>query len=564
MVAHGNPADHRGVEDRLLLARRALQARWPAHAALAAAELPGLHERNLAARPGVVVRVDSFLSSRNTGDPAEAYPPMYETRLAVEPLRRPGHVRVRAETFGPEVSGFRFDLGGQVHHRRDGLVTALPPGRHRLTAVAEHVSGRVGPAAVLELEYRSDEQWPKSLEVDEVAQGRLPDVPVDLRLERWAHPDIAAIRGELGAAERTAGAGGDLDRALALRDWIKGLWAHAVARSSPPYNGRVIIDRALRGVDTFICMHYSVALVHACAAIGIPARVVNLHRGVAAEPTYELGTEALVDPPIDEHVTAEIWSADLAKWVMVDTDFACHYERDGVGQSALEIHEALLAGALDELRVRKGPGARAYDEFGEDFYPCVLPTYYRHVSVLMRSDFVSDPDGPVPVLHLTDERTPPILWHDGDDLRLHAHFMGPMVVAKLATDRTGVLTDGSDATAWASSDGLAPHHVEIEFPAPVDVRRVALVWPEVAGAFATSTRYRVDVRAGSGQWTEGLTVDSQYERAWSVHDLAADGVDAIRVVQQPGGGAPATPNRLWLSQVEVTGDEAPSRAARRT
>ena len=58
-------------------------------------------------------------------------------------------------------------------------------------------------------------------------------------------------------------------------------------------------------------MHYSVALIHSCLSLGIQARLINLHRGISE--TYTIGAEAQADPPVDEHVTAEIWSRELAR-----------------------------------------------------------------------------------------------------------------------------------------------------------------------------------------------------------------------------------------------------------
>ena len=63
--------------------------------------------------------------------------------------------------------------------------------------------------------------------------------------------------------------------------------------------------------------------------------------------------------------------------------------------------------------MRKGPGAAADDSLGPAFYVDELLDYYAHVSILMRNDFLSDPDGPIPALHLTDARTEPMLWHRG-------------------------------------------------------------------------------------------------------------------------------------------------------
>jgi hypothetical protein len=335
-----------------------------------------------------------------------------------------------------------------------------------------------------------------------------------------------------------------------LRSWIKSIWAHALPSRQPVYDGLLILDRASRGVETFICMHYSVALVQSCLSVGIQARLVNVHRGIAEEAAHRIGAEATVDPPIDEHVTAEIWSRELEKWVMVDTDFDCTHERDGIPQSAWELHNAMVAGEKQAIEVKKGPGAVAYDSRDADFYVDTMLDYYAHVSILMRNDFFSDPDGPIPALHLTDAATEPILWHRGEDMRLRPDMLGPMVVATPYRDRTPLLTDGNLETGWASLDTSAEHWVEITLPHATEVSRIALHWPEWRHSYRTSRTYRIEGLA-DGEWTALCEVDENPERAWSVHDLEPLLLDAVRIVQPPGGGFPEHSNRLWLTQVEL-------------
>lgn len=48
-----------------------------------------------------------------------------------------------------------------------------------------------------------------------------------------------------------------------------------------------------------------------------------------------------------------------------------------------------------------------------------------------------------------------------------------------------------------------------------------------------------------------MTVEENPERPWTVHDIAPTEVEALRVVQPPGGGFPEHAGRLWLAQVEA-------------
>ena len=447
--------EYRSEDDRLAEWRRAALDRQRRLGELGSVPDPGYHAGNLAARPAVTVRVDSFLGSINTDNVDDAYAP-------------PDRVKA---------GGFAF------------------------------------------------------------------------RVEQSPHPRLEELRErfDLGGV---AGEGSDLERAVRLRSWIKSIWAHALPSRQPAYDGLLILDRASRGVETFICMHYSVALVHVCLSVGIQARLINLHRGIAAEGAHRIGAEATVDPPIDEHVTAEIWSRELGKWVMVDADFDCTHERDGVPQSAWELHCAAIAGEKQAINVQKGPGAAAYDSLGADFYVDTMLDYYAHVSILMRNDFLSDPDGPIPALHLTDAVTEPILWHRGEDMRLRPDLLGPMVVATHYADRTPLLTDGNLQTGWASQDTPAPHWAEISLPEPVDISRIALHWPEWRHHYRTSSTYAIEGLT-DGEWDVLCEVDDNPERAWTVHDVETNVVEAVRIVQPHGGGFPEHPDRLWLTQVEL-------------
>jgi hypothetical protein len=445
--------EYRGEDDRLTEWRRAALERERRLDELETVPDPGYHARNLAARPGVTVRVDSFLGTINTPDSAAAYAAPAEL----------------------VVNGFAF------------------------------------------------------------------------RREEQGHPRLVELR-ERFQLDEVAGTGTDLERAILLREWIKSVWAHAEPWRLPVYDGLLILDRASRGVEGFICMHYSVALIHSCLALGIQARLINLHRGVSE--SYRIGAEALADPPVDEHVTSEIWSRELGKWVMVDTDFDCTYVRDGAPQSAWDLHRATIEGEKHAIEVLKGPGASAYDHFGADFYTNKLLDYYAHVSILMRNDFLSDPDGPIPALHPIDAATQPILWYRGEDMRLRPDLLGPMVVAAPYTDRTPLLTDGNLQSGWASQDTPEPHWAEIVLPEPAAVSRVALHWPEWRQRFRTSSTYALE-RLVDGEWIGLCDVDENPERPWTVHELEPRPIEGLRVVQPPAGGFAEHPDRLWLSQVEL-------------
>jgi hypothetical protein len=341
-----------------------------------------------------------------------------------------------------------------------------------------------------------------------------------------------------------------------IRDWIKSLFPHYIPYRMPAWNALTILDRASRGVENFLCIHYSVSLVQSCLALGMQARMINIHRGIAED--YVVGDESIADPPVDEHVVAEVWSSELGSWVMLDTDFDCHYERAGVPLSAWEIHQALVTDELGQLICRRGPDSHSFTALGgaieseEHFFSHELPSYYAHVSVLMRNDFLGDPDGPVQVAHLTDASTEPVIWHRGSDLRLQPHLMGPVVVANPYSDEVTLLTDGNDRTGWASVDAATEHWVQISLSGDRRIDRIAFEWPEYAGVYRSSRRLRVEAEV-DGCWTRLSDIVIDPEAPFTLHEVPVTMARRIRIVQPIGGGHSLHPNRLWLTQVELFG-----------
>ena len=545
-----NLGPYRDLEDRLVDWRHMLLARQGRHAEIDQLPNPNYHGRNRAAQPGVTVSVDSFLGTINSDRPSDAYWPIYEPSITYQPTL-PGWIALQVSVNGPGIAGiFMRRDGGEWQSIAPNLGVELHPGRTTFEFQVVHTSGWRGWVSRLSLNYRSDEVWPSSLTLSEQVNGHVASNRYPFTYEEESRPELAELRHRFRLDDLVAGATGDLERMVRVRDWIKSLWAHRLPWRHPPYDGLLILDRASRGVETFICMHYSIALIHACMSLGMQGRLINLHRGIA--PTYPIGAESSVDPPIDEHVVAEIWCAEHRKWVLMDTDFDYHYEVDGIPLSALEIHRSFLDGATDQLSVCAGPGAAAYAAQGMDatFYRTRLPAYYAHFSVLMRNNFLSDPDGPTPALHLTDERTAPILWYHGEDMRLHPYLLGPMVVATPYSTQTPRLTDGNLATAWASADSPVAHWVRLHWPLPITVQRIVLHWPEWRRHYRCSRCYRLEARSGD-LWVELAAVVDNPERPWTVHDIAPTELTELRVVQERGGGFRDHPDRLWLAQIEV-------------
>ena len=367
-----------------------------------------------------------------------------------------------------------------------------------------------------------------------------------------AHPALRELR-ETYALDSIAVGSSDLERVARLSSWVRGSLRHAVPYELPVWDARLILDRGTRGVEDYICLHLVVVLVQCALAIGLQARMVNLHMEVAGGDPAEVSPGGVYCP---EHVVAEVWLPDQQRWVMFDPDHDCYYSRDGQALSAWQLHDALLEDALSQLDCIRGPHSVAQEPDGtpieddvDEWFATFLPQYYRHVSILMRNDFLSHPDGPTRIAHPVDAQTPPVLWRGGSDLRLNRYFLGPIRVAAPWTSDITLLGDGEYRTCWASDDDETHEQfVEIEFATPEHIAGVTVYWAEFDGVFRTSRRLTIEVITDVVTEIELIAPD---EAPFTTREYDQRGVRRIRLRQAPGDGARETPNRLWLTQIEV-------------
>jgi hypothetical protein len=293
-------------------------------------------------------------------------------------------------------------------------------------------------------------------------------------MEDFTHPRLRLLRQRYGLDDVVVGASSDLQRVVRLRDWVKSRWDHEQPIAMPPWDALCMFERAEKNIEYFFCVHYSVAFMQCCLSLGIPARLLNLHQGI---PPAGFDRQRAVfegsDLPVFGHVVNEMWLDDLGRWVLVDVDFDIHCERDGQLLTALEIHRAFLRGELEPLKVCEDPlpyklkASAAHHQFE-------VPKLYAHFSVFWRNDHLSDPDGPMHILHWVDEETPPMLWWEGSDLCHRPEMIGPAIVACPYSQCTSRLTDGNIATCWASSEEPLPHWVELRWPEPVCFSKVVV------------------------------------------------------------------------------------------
>ena len=131
-----------------------------------------------------------------------------------------------------------------------------------------------------------------------------------------------------------------------------------------------------------MCVHYGVAFVTSCQALGIVAR--------CAVFASDINT-------FDGHFAAEVWFEDLGKWVFIDPNSDLMFARDGVPLSIAEIQEAGR-----DLRglAAWGPGSDYQLSFPHmaSFAQenLMKGLFIRRRATWLRSDFISHPESSPP------------------------------------------------------------------------------------------------------------------------------------------------------------------------
>lgn len=529
-----------------------LDAHCPARTKLPRSSYGGPRGNNIA--PAARVFVDSYYGTTNLGDVSDFYPILNQVQVGWEFSHKENLLQLRLNTVTPNFSHFSWCFDDGIWHsgRQNVLSWRLREGENRFEVKAVNSANHEGAIAQLSAVYTPGNfDLPGKVQVSS-RNGTARETYYPFQWEDYNHPTLQSIRAKYRLDEIIGPGKNDLERLVLLRDWVKSRWDHDQPIYSPPWDAGYILDHTDKGIEAFYCVHYSVVYMQCCLALGIPARLINLHRGICTVPFLErgYGRELTAESPCDEHVVNEVWVDDLGKWVMMDVDFDIHYTLNGSPLNAVEIHNALLEGKLDQLAVQEGVHAWKLKS-SPDFYQIQLPVYYTHVCVFWRNNHLSDPEGPDPILHWVDDETPWILWWEGEDLRHRPQIIGPVGVSWPYSNQTPVLTDQNMASCWASSDLPEPHFVEFLWEEPQKLTTVEILWAGCWGRYFNSTNFVLEVMVDD-QWKQVAKISQSAEKAVDCISLGTIETQRLRLWQPAGGGSPEFPHRLWIAEIIVS------------
>jgi hypothetical protein len=232
---------------------------------------------------------------------------------------------------------------------------------------------------------------------------RHPDLP--FQYEDPENAKLVWLRSYLKEQMGSLPAEGDLDKALALNDWLTQQWPHRYDGPGSvyaPWDASTILawgrgqDRVKRSI---YCVHYAVAFVQFATAIGLESRVV------VSDLTHPTAW--------DGHCIPEVYCRDLEKWVMLDPDTDLTFIADGKYLSVLEFHELMVSGQHDKIKFvpRKHHHKKPVDmqKFWKKYWPNAL---FKRWGILLRNDFFSNPQHiPLELGEMTHHCVD-ILWYE--------------------------------------------------------------------------------------------------------------------------------------------------------
>ena len=199
------------------------------------------------------------------------------------------------------------------------------------------------------------------------------DAGLPVRYELFNAARIEQLAAREGLTDVVAGAATEFEAVLTLKEWVAAQFPHTNPEPYPPWDALIILDAIRGGLTGGFCAQYSQVLLQSLAALGYPARYVEIGR---------------VDNPFS-HFPVEYWSNQFNKWVVLDADFNLHFEKGGVALSALEVHEAFVSGTADTVTIVEGT-ARAGHPSASDWPHRTLELYY-YLRYHLKANHVSAP-----------------------------------------------------------------------------------------------------------------------------------------------------------------------------
>lgn len=164
--------------------------------------------------------------------------------------------------------------------------------------------------------------------------------PLSFRHEDFSVRELQELRERYDFDEYVASGATELERMIRLQDWVYTKVAYGGATKYVDLrNSLTILEKASSGVEMW-CNNMAAVFMQCAVSLGWTARYVFLR-----------------SPQGDAHVSNDIWSNDLKKWIMLDATWNLHLERAGEVLSIPEVRDVWHRKAGAEVVYVFGAGA---------------------------------------------------------------------------------------------------------------------------------------------------------------------------------------------------------------
>lgn len=105
-------------------------------------------------------------------------------------------------------------------------------------------------------------------------------------------------------------------------------------------------------------------------------------------------------------------------------------------------------------------------------------------------------------------------------------------------------------STWTSNSRHVKHWVEISLDKPIEVRKIILWWPLENSTWVTSRKIKIELFK-NGRWTNSKEFKLRNNFCFTVHEISAQGIKRIRIIQEVGLGHPSNPNVMKINEIEI-------------
>lgn len=224
--------------------------------------------------------------------------------------------------------------------------------------------------------------------------------------EKLDNPRIKKLADIYKLKQVIAGGKTEFDQMVLLNHWVYKQFPKFGKPTKNTRDALEILDMAKNGA-TFFCIQYAATIMSAAYSVGWISRNIALHN-------------LLGDPGSTEHSTAEKWSNQYRKWIMLDATFDIYLEKDGIPLNANEIRDEWFRNKGEDLVYVKGIEKKKYKK-SDLPVPCpgtgftineFYPDWYSVFIVYSSGNFIDS--GAVmdnKSFMVSDERNKSLKWH---------------------------------------------------------------------------------------------------------------------------------------------------------